>query len=220
MPRLFLEGGANLQEGKTKVIKKIIKTVKNPSLLMLQWTSNDKKKNAKYRKLLSRYFKSIGVKEIQFVDYTNTRKDVLEKIKNSNLIYLPGGKTELLYQNIIKTNVVKNLKNFNGTIFGGSAGALIQCKKYVAIKKPVADRRTTKTRPGIGLTNIIVSVHYGSKNPMLSGENPEIELKNFSKKIKRKIYAIPEKSAIECNGDKLKFHGKIYTFNKGVKTKI
>jgi hypothetical protein len=55
---------------------------------------------------------------------------------------------------------------------------------------------------------------------MLTGENPDTELRNFSKKINKKIYAIPEKSAIEYNNGKLKFHGDIYLFNKGIKTKI
>ncbi|MBU4124310.1 MAG: Type 1 glutamine amidotransferase-like domain-containing protein, partial [Nanoarchaeota archaeon] len=117
-------------------------------------------------------------------------------------------------------NIIKNLKNFNGIIFGGSAGALVQCKKYIAIKKPEPDRKITKPRSGIGLTDIMISVHYGSKNPMLAGENPDIELKNFSKKHNKKIYAIPERSAIEYNNGKLKFHGNIYLFNKGIKTKI
>jgi len=217
--RLFLKGGSDLQKGETKIINKIVKTVKNPSLLILQWTSKNRKKNLKYRKILTKYFKSIGVKKVLFTDFKESREKIIQKIVKSNLIYLPGGDPILLYKTIKKKKLVGKLKNFKGTIFGGSAGALIQCEKYIIIKSQDNYKRT-KLEQGIGLIDIIVSVHYGSERKESAGENAEEELKNISKKLKIKIYAIAEKSAIEYYNRKIKFHGKIFYFNNGKKKRV
>ncbi|MDD5416961.1 MAG: Type 1 glutamine amidotransferase-like domain-containing protein [Candidatus Aenigmarchaeota archaeon] len=216
----YLEGGNNMKTGVGKTLdRKILKEVKEPVIFVLHWTSRDVEKLKHYRKIMKKYFTNLGAKKILFSYFDDSYEDIKQKIEKSNMIYFPGGEPDLLYKTIKKKGITKLLKSFDGIIFGTSAGALIQCKRYAIIKEQ-GGRKKTKLETGIGFVDIIVEVHYGNKNPNLSPPKTDEELKKLSKRTNKKIYAICDAAAIEVSNSHYKYHGKIYCFENGSRRSV
>lgn len=206
MAKIYLVGGGDIVAGELKVIdSEAISNAENKSIYILDLTSNDKKLLAKYRGFLTSYFKEIGAKDVNFISESNSRQDIKRNFNNSGTIYLPGGNTETLLQNVKEKELVSLVKSFEGVIIGNSAGALVLCKDVVLTKDE--DVKETKVLDGVGLVDFGIDVHYDN-----SHDEELLELCN-----KRKIYGIPERSVVMINNGKLDFKGKIYEFNRGKK---
>jgi peptidase E len=154
------------------------------------------------------YFLEIGAREIEFAEISDSFNEISEKMGRSDLVYLPGGDTRLLIQRMKNAKIGGLLNEYRKVIIGNSAGALVLCKECILSvdeKDPEA-----KVTAGLGLVDFSVYVHYNSS---IDGE-----LKKLSKD--RKIYAIPEKSALLCDHGDLSFLGSICLFNGSKKRSV
>ncbi len=213
MPKLYFIGGASTRkrEGADIYKKAFSDAGKSPIILTFPWTRKHEDKS--YRKITSDFFRELGAKKSIFAELSDSKKELIKKIKTSNIINLPGGNPRLLVNRIRDHKLIQILKEYKGVIIGNSAGALAFCKKYVAVEGQDLEPRTTLL-PGLGLADIYVTVHYGSSDPIHAGKGkPEIQ--KLSKAEDKTIYAIPERSALIYNNGQISNIGEIYLLEEG-----
>ncbi len=129
-------------------MKKIIKP--NMHVMIIPWAfpneldseklMNDyfKKGGRRYNKYVSNLLK-LGILEEQIVitDCYRMSSDQIKKmIKQTDIILLPGGNPEMLYDKVThETECLYEIKNFKGIIIGESAGSVLQLRRYFITAK-------------------------------------------------------------------------------------
>jgi len=202
--KIYLGGGADIRKGESDEIdKKALNEADNKNVLIINLTTNDKEKIISYRNYLDSYFNRLGAKNINFVSELNNY-DIKNNFESSGFLYIPGGDTQILIDNIKKKKLDSLIKNFKGIIMGNSAGAMILCNESICANE---GREIMK---GLGLVSLAIDVHYEHTH--------DKRLKELSKI--RDIYAIPEKSLIVLKDNEKIYIGDMYLFSKGEKTKI
>jgi len=209
MAKLYFLGGEDVVRRDSKEIngKAFTDAGGAPSVLVFPWTAKSVDKTDKYRKMIADYFKELGARRVEFAEFTDSLEEIAEKADGSDLIYLPGGVTRILIERMKNSEVDKLLRKYDKVIIGNSAGALALCKDCILTKDK--DNPQTAIIPGLGLVGFNVTVH--------SSTSKDRELKEMS--MKRKIYAIPERSALVYDSGNLSFIGDVYLFYNGKKTK-
>ncbi len=209
MPKLYLLGGENVNKRNAwKVNERAFRNAGNaPTVLVFPWARASFDNAFLKRKILSEYFISLGAGRIEFVDYSETKELIKEKMAESNLVYFTGGLVSALVERIQKADIANILRNYSGVIVGRSAGTLALCKRGI-----VTGRKSKKMRifNGLALTDLTVKVHYRPLHEKL--------LNSLS--LQQDIYAIPSRSAIIVEKEKLTYIGKVYLFSKGRKRRI
>ena len=195
--KLCFIGGEDV---KRRTMKKIYKKLMHGRILVLEWTTENEEKIAKYKKVLSDYLSEFG--NVKILDLKTNSKEVKEEIKKANVIYIPGGLPEIFMKYARKFKLKSALSNFNGTIIGNSAGALVLPKKVIITKDE--DHPKTKLLNGLGLVNFSIEVHY---------HNNDDELRQIRV---TPIYAITENSAMiyDTETKEFEFYGKVCVINK------
>jgi len=202
--KIYLNGGADIMKGESKEIDtKALSETENKRVFVLNLTTNDQEKIDRYREFFKTYFTDLNVGNINFASELDNEK-IKEEISKSDLLYIPGGDTEILIKNVKEKELVEIIKSFRGIIMGVSAGAMMLCDEAICAYE---NREPIK---GLGLVDILIDVHYNEKH------NDSIK-KFFNEKD---LYAIPEKSIIIVQNGELKFIGDVYLFSKGEKTKV
>jgi len=156
-PIIYLYGGEDIRKRTNfKQNAKICSTIRNPRVLILAWTSKNEKKESEYREILVDYFKDLGVEYISFLERSDPKRIALEKMKNSNILYIPGGDTEILLKRAKRRKwLIEAIKKYKRIIMGNSAGAIFLCRKGIGKKG-----EKYVIYEGIGMVNIIIRVHY------------------------------------------------------------
>ncbi len=103
-------------------------------------------------------------KNIEFINYfADTKESAEEKIKNANTLYFTGGLPDRMMERIEDFGLTDILKNFDGVVFGYSAGAVIQLKDYHLT--PDNDYPEFGYYKGLGyLDDLCIEVHYENKD--------------------------------------------------------
>jgi len=199
----YLIGGGEYNDKLGKKIKtKILQKINNPSILIIPWTSKDANTLKKYRKIIFNFFKRLKVKKITFLEKSDSLREARKKFGEANILYLPGGETEILLKNIKSQKIINLLKNFNGVIVGVSAGAYVLTNGYIKKNKKIL------IIPALRLINVLIKAHYNAKMDKF--------LIPFSRG--KKIYGIPDNCVLVFQKRKLcKIIGKVYLFNNGRK---
>lgn len=180
-----------------------------PSVLIIPWARSSFEKNYEDRRRILMYFKALGACKVDFADYSDTLKEIAEKVGSSDLLYLTGGITSVLLERIRKKSVDCLLREYDKVIVGRSAGALALCDKCV-ITMWNRKRRDTVPISGIRLVDFAVKVHYRSS------KDSQLRLLSTG----GRIFAIPEGSALVSDDGTLKSIGDVYLFQNGEKTKF
>lgn len=207
--KFYLIGGIDLNaaENSVEIERKALADAKNKNVFVLDLTSNNPEKLAKYRNVLTSYLKKAGAEKIRFISSCDSTNKMEKGIREAGLVYIPGGDTEVLMQNIEERNLKPILRSLKSVLVGNSAGALAMCEEVILTKDE--DVAETKVLPGLGLVPFSVEVHYD--------ETHDKELFELSKD--REIYAIPEKCVIAYDR-KMNFIGDIWKFSRGKREKI
>jgi len=213
MKKIYLLGGEGiLKRDSEEINKKALKDAgESPIVLVFPWVEKLEKKSP-YRESLKEYLIYLGAKEVIFSELEDSLESIKIKIKNSNLIYLPGGDQKILGKNLEK--IKELLKNFKGVIIGNSAGALVLGQKFIYY--PNYDLNKEEIISGLGLLDFSLIVHYKSKVPKFSWRTEEF-IRELSIRINSRIYAIPEKSALIYSDRNIKKVGKVECFFNGKK---
>jgi dipeptidase E len=209
MPKLYLLGGENVSKRSALEVNEqaFQDAAKTPAVLVIPWARACFDKTYAKKKILVDYFISLGAGRIDFVDYSENKEIIADKIVNSNLIYITGGLVTALVERIKEAGIEDLLSDFSGVIVGRSAGALALCKKSV-----ITGRCSKRMHffEGFGLVDITVKAHYQRKND---------DLLNLLS-MQENIYAIPEGSAIVVERGTLSFINKVYLFSNGKKQRL
>ena len=156
-----------------KFHKKLLKNIKSPKVLVFLWTTDNEKKLIEYKKIIKDYFNDLGAEVIFF-------NDDFYEFNESNVIYLPGGNTELLLKKFNENpEVVKRITEFDGVIIGNSAGAIALAKEGYGHKANHLVKYF-----GLGIVNIKILVHFNleenisniSDNTILLEEGDNIKI--------------------------------------------
>lgn len=134
-----------IRERLNKIINKKMKVV------VLPWAFPTE---LDYNKLSYEYFKEGGNKYNKYINPllemgiekenikilncydTKNFKQFKDDIKNSDILLLPGGNPEMFFSKVVQeTELLYEIKNYNGIIIGESAGACLQFKRYFITAK-------------------------------------------------------------------------------------
>jgi peptidase E len=206
MPKLYLLGGENVFKRSARQVNEraFYDAGNNPVVLVFTWARASFDRSYLRRQKLVDYLISLGAGHIDFIDYSEPKEIIAQKIEASNLIYLTGGLVTALIERLKKIGVDDMLRNYSGIIVGRSAGALALCKKCVITYRH--SKKVTLIK-GLGLADINFKAHYLPEN--------ENTLEFLSKN--QKIYAVPASSAIVYENGELFYINKVYLFDNGFK---
>ncbi len=97
------------------------------------WNALYAKDSGCYYSGIIRSLSDYGISEsqIEFINYyTDTPETANLKIKNSDILYFPGGLPDRMMQRIHEMQIYCSILHHNGIIMGYSAGAVIQLREY------------------------------------------------------------------------------------------
>jgi peptidase E len=179
----------------------------SPRVLVFPWARPSFDSHYRRRKLVNNYFRCLGAKSVEFIDFSETIENIVDKSKESDLIYLTGGQVSVLLNRLRSTGMDKVLRNFKGVIVGRSAGAMVLGKECLVTGRY---RSQSNVVPGIRLVDFSVKAHYDPAKDKL--------LKQLSET--QRIYAIRERSALVLRNGALSVFGEVVLFENRAKTII
>jgi peptidase E len=208
MAKLYLLGGENTIKQTAKEINQAAfqDAGGSPAVLVFPWARASFDNIYARRRRLHNYFKNLGARSVDFIDYSEPIEEIAAKMAQSELIYLTGGQLVILIERLTSKGVDELLRRYHGVIVGRSAGALAVAKQGIVTNRY---SHLAKITPGLGLVDLCLKVHYEPAKDAI--------LKRLSKNLK--IYAVPEHAAIICNENILTFFGDIFLFENEEKTK-
>ena len=155
MEKIIVLEVEDIKEGAlSNVHKDLFSRIKNARVLVLLWSTDDEIKRVRYREIIKNYFRDLGADEVLFLEENDSRME--EKFGKVNMVYLPGGDTEILLGKLNKNSeVIKKLENFRGVIIGNSAGAIVLSDEGYVYKNG-----SLVKYKGLGIVNVKVLVHF------------------------------------------------------------
>lgn len=102
--------------------------------------------------------------QIVWVNYfSDTKEDMLNKIMNSDILFLTGGAPDLMMERMIECGLENVIQRYQGIMLGYSAGAMVQLKDYHIT--PDSDYAMFTYEKGLSCqVGFDIEVHYtGSK---------------------------------------------------------
>jgi peptidase E len=210
--KVYLLGGSDIGKNDSEELdKKIFSELgDSPIVSVLSWASEnpESEKSIGKRDILKNHLTNLGAKKINIISINDSFEDMSDKVNDSEMLYIAGGATENLLEHIREKGIADIIKDFEGTIVGNSAGALCLCKDVIMTSEQHAE---AAIEPGLGIVDFSVEVHYKA--------TVDDELLKLSKD--RKVYAIPERTALIVDGEKLsRFGDEIYLFENEKKIKF
>ncbi len=149
---IILQGGEDVKRRTNETLfKNVRKLSSSGKILVIPWTSDSLEKEAEYSRVLRDYFSHCGFEEVLFLAKTDPENDIQRKFSEVDVVYLPGGDTEVLYRELKQRALQYRLLEFSGVIIGNSAGAIVLSK---------GGWGDGKFYRGFGLVDFYVSVHY------------------------------------------------------------
>lgn len=149
-------------------------------------------KGGEYYQKMVDSFAPYGIKEsqIEWVNYfADNQKSAREKIKDADIIYLPGGSPDLMMLRIEAFGIKDALEAHQGLMIGSSAGAMIQMANYHI--SPDEDYPSFRYEKGLDLLKgFSIEVHYRRRKKQKAG------LRKVNRAFREEIYAIPDDGAI------------------------
>lgn len=139
--------------------------------------------------------------DIKIIDNRINCKAAKKILLNSDVIYLLGGNPFIQLDYIKENGYDKILDNFDGLIFGTSAGAMNLAK--VAYYSKDEDFNKSIFYDALGIVDITIDPHFDINNK----EQVSEIIKNSTL---NKIVGLPNESAIRIESNKVSFIGKFY----------
>lgn len=204
MSKVYLIGGGDYRNDELdKLNRTILKDFSlNKTFLIIPFATKEEKRIG-YVSTIRNSFSKIK-KNIKFdvLSEKNTKNERIEKISDSGLIFFTGGFPEVLIDKLYGGEILNLLKSYKGILVGYSAGALAFSDLCFVSRDE--DYQRSKIIKGLGIVNFTTSVHYEDKD--------DNEISFFSRY--RKIYAIPNNSAIIVKDKEISFFGDILLFDE------
>ena len=214
---IFLIGGGEIGRKSIyeteEIDKRIIKETgdPHPTLLFIGLASAF---SDSYYDTIKKNYKNLGCNTIYLKrkNIINNPDIVEEKFQNANIIYIGGGDTIKLLEEIkgfhLEKYLKKSLEN-NCVIAGISAGAILLSKEGFSDSFILrGESNHYKMVKGLEFSNLSICPHFENNS------EKEEELKEFLKKESKEIYALENNTALIIKSDKIEpfktNHGNIY----------
>jgi peptidase E len=209
MNKLYLLGGENVYRRSAKrVNERAFQDAEHPlKVLVFAWARLHFERKYRKRKLFIDYLNSLGACTIDFIEYSDSKESIEEKMASAGLIYLTGGLTSVLIERLKEKGVDRLLSSYSGIIIGRSAGALALCRRYIST---VRSNSKVRVVDGLGLTDLTLKVHYTPQKDDVLLLFSEWE----------RIYAVPQNSALIFDNGPLEVLGEAYLFENGQKRSL
>ncbi len=139
-------------------------------------------------------FRRLG--PIDIVDISGMDKDVwLPRLRAANVIVFGGGNTLHLMKCVLKSGLKRELRGLlkRRTYVGISAGSIIAAKRLSATSVFLYSNKKTMAPRGLGYVDFNIRPHLNSPH---SPKTKEKYLAKASKKVKGRLYALDDSSAI------------------------
>jgi len=197
----FVGGGDYRKKELQEIDRSIAKYInyKNNQKFLVVPFATKKEKYDKWFNSLKENYKEMGF-TFDMLNEADDENISAKKIESSEVVFFTGGRPEKLIEISNKKNIIEAIKKHKGIIIGYSAGALALCKDCVIIKDE--DYPKSIVIPGLNIVDFSTSVHYE--------ETHDKDLLKLSKK--RKIFALPNKSALIFRDSKISFIGPAFLF--------
>lgn len=152
--------------------------------------------NSEYQQKINDNFKEYGIKDVKWVYYYNQSLEEMTKIiKDSNILYFPGGAPDLMFDRINEKGLVDVLKAHEGIVIGSSAGAMIQLEKYHI--SPDNEYFKFSLHEGLGyLKDFFIEVHYRRRVKQKSS------LRKMRRLFGKDIYTISDDGILVVDNNK------------------
>jgi len=196
--KLFLSGGGN-EKQTLKFDEEFLRGIKKILYVPIAWKDDDFESCRKWFTNAMRQHKKVDIDML--TDLTK-----LPNLEHYDAVYIGGGNTFKLLKSIKESGFDRKLfeyYNNGGTVYGGSAGAIIWGRDIdIALICDDVDSNDVNLKDTKGFNEIKgydIQCHYN--NSQLE------EHKEFIKKTKRKVVAIPEESALLVENGEYKVIG-------------
>ena len=195
----------------------------NVKVVILPWTfplelDAEKLENEFFKKDEKRYnryineLKKIGIKEENIIVcncYSDTTEKIRKIIKESDILLLPGGNPEMLFQKVVHdTDLLYDIKYYNGIVIGESAGTELQLKRYFITAKNNYYKYFA-FYDGFGILNdpFYIDVHSINNKVYLN------KLKKVANEKNKVVYAIYDDGALIYNrvSQEIEIYGNVKT---------
>lgn len=179
-----------------------LKELGQPSKMTVILLASDTRNYKQWIKQMTSLFSLYGIDEIGVISEKTDPVTAKKSIKCSKVLYFVGGKPDLLIERLIGKGLLFTINDFDGIIFGYSAGALALCKECLITRDK--DYSKTMIIPGLSLTSLIIEVHYSSLR------NDELHELAYN----RVIHALPNGSALLIHKNRVHAFGDVYVFHR------
>lgn len=195
--KIYLHGGTSLRtEENNKLDSEILKEAPNKIVYFIDFAKQEMFPS--YKKQMEDHFLNLGAEEVLF---SSEDPEIKKNIRRAGFLFIAGGNTELLIERILKEDLVRDIKEFEGVIEGISAGAYLLCNEYPKIREG-----KLKRIKALGIVDAIMKAHYT--------EEFEKELKEFSKE--EGVYGVSDNSWLVIENKEITLVGKILKFENGL----
>lgn len=167
---IILQGGEDVEKRTNEaLIRKVGELSATRKILVIPWTTESMEKETKYRTIFCDYFSDNGFRDVLFLEKEDTEIEVSHKFDSVDVVYLPGGDTDVLYRELELRSLQDRLRDFSGIIIGNSAGAIVLSK---------GSHHEKGFSPGFGLVKFFITVHFKIEKECVSRHfmNPSINI--------------------------------------------
>lgn len=155
----------------------------------------------------------IAFKEYVVLDNRN-KNNIVDILKESDLIFLCGGNTFVQNQFFNDINLKEYLKSIESVIVGISAGSINAAKDVFNSPEKPEDLEHTPYLDGLELTNINIEPHFILED--LDNDNKKIQRDAIiQESYKRTIYALTDGAYILESNEFCRLFGKTYKIKNG-----
>jgi peptidase E len=206
---IYMLGGSDITGGRLSPLdRRWIADAAEGPICVVDLTSRNAAVRPKYREAMRAYFSQLTEKDLLFVSEMPSRSKIVSAFQSAGAIYIPGGDTETLLDDLVARNLAPLFHSATCPIAGNSAGAVAVCREAVLTTDD--DVHAPVVRPGIGLVGFSVDPHYDLTH--------DKELTVLSRG--RVIFGLPEESAIVATDGTTEFIGSVWQFRDGQKKKV
>jgi peptidase E len=166
-----------------------------------------------YQKILNSFSPyKIQESQIMWIDYFDDDSNMAQsKIKQADIVYLPGGAPDLMMKRIKQMGIQEALENHTGVMIGSSAGTMIQFEDYYISKDN--DYPCFLYQKGLSLLkHFFVEVHYRRRR------RQKRAMKKVFRAYKKPILTIPDDGFILVTEEKIiPYHtARLHYYKKGI----
>lgn len=215
--KIMLIGGRSQNPSNYIIEEYMLKLVNEPSILLFPTASED---SLKSKNNLKQLFDRFNCRYEFALLYSETREEIISKIKKANILYFAGGNTDKLVSKIKEYSLEEIINDENKVLVGISAGMIMFSRCGMGDSYSYQDNNHTynyKMVEGLKYLDILVCPHYDNDDLVLF--NDEI------KKYNCDAYALENDTAILFDGNKRIIikadkSKSVYYFNKELNFKM